>query len=271
MIKSVLPTIDRLAINQITTRTWSLTDAVKGYARHNIRSIAVWRDKLAETGIREAVKLVDNHGMRVVELTSVRIPVEPAATWSCDDVMRAFDEAASINAETLLILASPPAAVPSSTMLSVLAERLNEVIGRAPSGLDLVIEPLHPVFAADVSPLNTLRDALDLCDQVERLGVVVDTYNLWWDWDLKAQIIRAGPRLKGFHVADWLPGSLGNIRYDRGMMGDGCIDTRLIRHWMSDAGYRGPIQVEIFSENRWWKEEPDLVVRTCIDRFFKHC
>ena len=32
------------------------------------------------------------------------------------------------------------------------------------------------------------------------------------------------------------------------------------------AGYRGRCEVEILSAERWWKRDPDEVLRICIDR-----
>lgn len=269
---SVTADLQRLAINQVTTKQWALGDAIEGYARHGVHSMAIWRDKLAELGRPRAVQMLKDHAMRVVALTPVRVPVatEGPVQNAIDDILRAFDEAADIGAETLLMLASPPAVVPPAVMKQVLAERLNALKSRAPAGLQLVIEPLHPMQAAAVSPLTTLRDALDVCDQVDGLGVAVDVYNLWWDWDLERQIARAADRLKGFHVSDWLRDTT-DIPYDRGMMGDGCVDIRRIRGWMEGAGYRGAIEIEIFSQNNWWKRDPNEVVKTCIERVRTCC
>jgi sugar phosphate isomerase/epimerase len=265
--------IERLAINQITTKQWSLADAIRGYARHNVRSIAVWRDKLAELGRIEAKRMLADHGMRVIALTPARVPVaaDGSVQSAMDEALRAVDEAAEIGAESLLILAGPPSPATPAAMKQMLSERLEALVRRAPPTLQLVIEPLHPIYAATLSSLNTLRDAVDICDRVAGLGVAVDVHNLWWDWELESQIARAGSRLKAFHVSDWLRHTTGDIRYDRGMMGDGCIDIRRIRGAMDVAGYRGAIEVEIFSQNDWWTRDPDEVVKACVERFRTCC
>ena len=56
---------------------------------------------------------------------------------------------------------------------------------------------MHPMYCADRGCVNTLAQALDLCDELDRgasgaLGVAVDVYHVWWDPELKAQIERAG-------------------------------------------------------------------------------
>ena len=97
------------------------------------------------------------------------------------------------------------------------------------ANVPLAIEPLHPMYAADRACVNTLRQALDLCDAIDparsgMLGVAVDTYHVWWDCDVWPQIARAGKdRLLAFHVCDWLVPTK-DMLLDRGMMGDGVID-----------------------------------------------
>ena len=46
----------------------------------------------------------------------------------------------------------------------------------------LGIEPLHPMFCADRCVLVRLGDAVDLALQfpADTVGVVVNTYNVWW-------------------------------------------------------------------------------------------
>ena len=80
----------------------------------------------------------------------------------------------------------------------------------AGTGMRLAIEPLHPMYAADRSCVNTMAQALDICERLDpaqsgRIGVAVDVYHVWWDPALEAQIARAGAnRLLAFHICDWL-------------------------------------------------------------------
>jgi len=144
------------------------------------------------------------------------------------------------------------------------------------AGVPLAIEPLHPMYAADRACINTLAQALDLCDAVDPhseggLGVAVDVYHVWWDPQLAAQIKRAGKaRLLAFHICDWLVPTR-DLLNDRGMMGDGVIDLPRIRSWMEQAGYTGLHEVEIFSELDWWQRDADEVLETCKERHQQFC
>ena len=50
------------------------------------------------------------------------------------------------------------------------------------------------------------------------------------------------------------------------MPGDGCIDNRQIRTWMEKEGFKGPVEVEIFSAFDWWLRPADEMVKTICDR-----
>jgi len=154
---------------------------------------------------------------------------------------------------------------------------IGEVLDHARSvGVPLAIEPLHPMYCADRACVNTLAQALDLCDELDRngsgaIGVVVDAYHVWWDPLLKTQIERAGEkRLLAFHICDWLVPTT-DLLTDRGMMGDGVIDLPLMRTWMEEAGYRGFHEVEILSSGNWWRRDPDEVLATCRMRHQTAC
>ena len=60
--------VERLSLNQYTTRDWSLAEAVDGCARAGIASIGLWRDKIAEVGLDVAVALVRDAGLHVSSL-----------------------------------------------------------------------------------------------------------------------------------------------------------------------------------------------------------
>jgi sugar phosphate isomerase/epimerase len=102
--------------------------------------------------------------------------------------------------------------------------------------------------------------------------VAVDVYHVWWDPALVAQIGRAGRegRLLAFHVCDWLVPTR-DLLLDRGMMGDGVIELAHIRSWMEQAGYAGPVEVEIFSQEDWWKRPPAQTLAVCAQRLQTVC
>lgn len=270
--------IARLAINQVTTRPqWSLRQAIEGYARAGIRGIAIWPDKLAECGIRDAVALLSDHGMTVTGYCRGRMfaAAEPSERRRLmDENRRMLDEAAAIGARCLVsVVGGLPA---GSRDIAGTRERaregLFELLPHARAvGIPLGIEPIHPARAADVCCINTLAQANALCDALGAgTGIVADVYHIWWDPEVERGLARARGRILAFHLSDWLTPS-DDAPTGRGMMGDGVIELAKIRRWVEAAGYDGYCEVEIVSPQDWWRRPPEEVVETCIERFLTVC
>jgi sugar phosphate isomerase/epimerase len=196
-----------------------------------------------------------------------------------DDNRRAVDEACELQATCLvLVVGALPGALQGRAAHKNLALARSQVRDGVAALLEyararampLAIEPLHPMYAADRACVNTLEQALDLCDELDpaqagALGVAIDLYHVWWDPKLSAQIARAGKqRLLALHVCDWLTPTT-DLLNDRGMMGDGVIDIRQVRGWVEAQGFAGYSEVEIFS-HRWWQRSHDEILAACIDR-----
>jgi len=276
------PDPDLLSLNTATVReTWNLRQAIEGCIRQNIRGIAPWRDKLAEMGVKEAAKAIRESGLCVTGLC--RGGMFPALDRggrqaAIDDNRRAVDDAAVLGARCLVLVVGglPPGSKDLAGAREMVRDGIGETLDHARSaGVPLAIEPLHPMYCADRACVNTLAQALDLCDELDEggggLGVVVDAYHVWWDPRLRGQIERAGDkRLLAFHISDWLVPTT-DLLTDRGMMGDGVIDLPLLRHWMEEAGYRGFHEVEILSSRDWWRRDPAEVLATCRARHQTVC
>jgi len=272
-----------LSINTATVREkCNLRQVAEACRRHNIRGISPWRDKLAEVGAKEGARIIRDNGLTVTGLCRggfFPAPDRKGRQAAIDDNLRAIDEAATIEARCLVIVAGGLAKGSKDLggAREMIRDGLGAIFDHARScGVPIAIEPMHPMYAADRGCVNTLAHALDLCDELDgrngtAMGVAVDLYHVWWDPQLKAQIERAGEkRLMGFHLCDWLVPTT-DLLLDRGMMGDGVIDIPLVRSWMEAAGYHGMHEVEIFSKDNWWKKDPDEVLLTCKVRHESVC
>lgn len=275
---------NHLSINTATVRKqWKLDQIIDECARRDIRAISPWRDQVAEIGLEKTALLLKEAG--IVLSGYCRGGFYPAVDKNAlqtalVDNHRAIDEAKTLDAPCLvLVVGSLPGALDGKAAYIDIERARNEVRdGIAASleyarkvGMPLAIEPLHPMQAAERACVNTLEQALDLCDELDpqrtgMLGVALDAYHVWWDPKLQSQIARAGKeRLLAYHVCDWLTPTR-DLLSDRGMMGDGVIELKKLRSWVEAAGYTGFSEVEIFSELNWWKRPGEQVLDTCIER-----
>ncbi|MBG9387251.1 sugar phosphate isomerase/epimerase family protein [Caenimonas aquaedulcis] len=277
-----------LSINTATVRKsrgtdLPLPDIIEACVRRGIRAISPWRDQVAAAGLAEVSKLVKTHGLELSGYCRGGMfpAADPAGLRAADDDnRRAVDEAKELNAACLvLVVGGLPGALAGKAAhkdIALSRTQVHDGIARLleyarAAGMPLAIEPLHPMYAADRACINTMEQALDVCDALDpprtgALGVAVDVYHVWWDPKLQAQIARAGrERLLALHVCDWLTPTT-DLLNDRGMMGDGVIDIPRIRGWMEAQGFAGYSEVEIFSTGNWWLRDQGEVLDTCIQR-----
>ena len=264
--------LSRLSLNQRTTASWSLPDAIKGCLDAGLGGIGIWREQLAEVGLDDACRLVADSGLRVSSLCRGGFFTNPAEAATSEARNReAIDEAAALNAATLVLV--PGGLPPGDRDLEGARDRAARAIERLVPyahelGVTLGIEPMNPIYAADRGVISTLGQALDIaeCFDAADVGVVVDTFHLWWEPGVADQVQRAGPRIVSYQICDWITPLPADTLLARGMMGDGHIDFPAFTRSVARAGYRGDIEVEIFNADLW-AAPPAEVVATMAERY----
>ena len=261
----------QLSLNTITVRSLPIDRVITLAQEHGLGGVAPWRHQLDDGGAERVAKLVRDAGLRVSSLCRGGMFTSPDAAGraqAIEDNRRAIDEAATLGAESLVLVCGPVVDKDVQGSWQMVADGISAVAAdAADAGVQLAIEPLHPMMAADRSVVCRLADALDLADSSgPGLGVVVDAYHVWWDITLPVSIRRAGSRIAGVHVSDWVSPLTGGLLSGRGMIGDGVIDLTGMVAQCRAAGYSGLVEVEILSD-QWWATDPELTVSTLIVRF----
>ncbi|MFE7335550.1 sugar phosphate isomerase/epimerase family protein [Streptomyces griseus] len=271
--------LSRLSINQETLKQWSLPELTEGCVKAGIDKVGLWRAPVQEYGVERTARLLADAGIEVTSLCrggffTALDPAERAR--ALDDNRAAIDEAAGLSTDTLVLVSGglPPGSRDLHGARERVAEALAELAPYAAArGVRLAIEPLHPMYASDRCVVSTLAQALDLAERfpAEQVGVVVDTYHLWWDDRAPAQIARAGAggRIHSFQLADWITPLPAGVLLGRGQLGDGSVDFHAFRRWVEDAGFDGPIEVEIFNEALWARDGTEALAEV-VDRYVQH-
>jgi sugar phosphate isomerase/epimerase len=263
--------IERLSINQYTLKSCSIPEFLRACAEEEIQCVALWRDKVAETGIKRTVRILKETGIKLSSLC--RGGFFPAKTAelrqkNLEENYRAVEEAVALGCELLVLVSGGIENGDLGESRRSVMDGIEKLLPYAEqAGVKLGIEPLHPMFIAERSVIVTLGEANRIVAELSSssLGVVVDVYHVWWDPEIETEIARAAGHIFGFHLNDWIV-PLPDLLNGRGMMGDGVIPLKNLKEWIEKAGYEGPIEVEIFNE-RLWRMAPIDLLRLTKDRF----
>ena len=269
-----MDTLDRLAIHTMTTKPWDLPTACAKYAAAGVPGVGLWRQWLEGRPLAASRALLDDHGLKAVSLVrSGFYPYLNAAEKqaSLDDNRRALDEAAAVGAPQVVLVCGAKPELSLAENRRHITEGIAALVEHAQAaGVMLSIEPLHPMYADCRSAVNTIGQCNDMIDQIgeEWVGIAADVYHIWWDPRLEVEVQRAGRRIIGFHVCDWMTPTADMLN-DRGLMGEGCIDNRGIRQLVESTGFDGPIEVEVFS-TRHWATDQDAYLEKIITAYREH-
>lgn len=269
----------RLSINQATIKYAGLEEALRVTADAGIASIGLWREPVNEVGLDVAARMLNDSGLRFS--THCRggfftLPDGQAREDALDDNRRAIDETAALAAAgaagstAVLVLVAGGLPHGSRDLIGA-RERVRDAIGvLAPhaqaAGVTLAIEPLHPMYASDRAVVSTLGQALDIAADFDPavVGTAVDTFHVWWDPQVLAQIARAGRegRIATYQVCDWKTPLAADVLLSRHYPGEGVIDFGSLTRAVVATGYDRDIEVELFNEQVWATDPSEVVRRT---------
>lgn len=270
---------DRLSINQATIKYADLTTALRVTADAGVEAIGLWREPVAEVGLERSARLLADSGLRFSTYCRggfFTVPEGAERRASIDENRRAIDETAALAAAgaagstAVLVLVAGGLPAGSRDLVGArdrVAEALGELVPHArAAGVTLAIEPLHPMYAADRAVVSTLGQALDLAEPFapEEVGVALDTFHVWWDPQLFAQIERAGAsgRIATYQVCDWRAPLEADVLLSRHYPGEGVIDFEAITRAVVATGYDRDVEVEIFNQAVWDADPAAVVART---------
>jgi sugar phosphate isomerase/epimerase len=265
----------RLSLNTATCKPYTLAECVAAAQDAGLGAVGPWRDRVQEVGAATAAAMIADAGLRVSSLCRggfITARDDEVAERALADNRLAIDEAATLGTrELVMVVGGLPAAYGLMGMSHTpaddtdknlvaarqrVADRIGQLVPYArDKGVRLALEPMNPLFTADRGVLTTIGQSLDMAADhpADAVGVVVDTYHVWWDPDLEASIARAGRegRISSYQICDWTLPLAANTLNSRGFPGDGYIDFPTITQWVVAAGYTGDIEVEIFNSDIW--------------------
>ena len=156
----------RLSINSATTKKWTLAQVVEGCVNAGIPAIGPWRDRVEEAGLDKAARLIKDAGLRVSSLCRggflTAADAEGQAAALADNRAAILEAVALDTRELFLVVGGlAPGEKDVVAARQRVADRLADLVPFAEeNGVRLVLEPLHPMYAADRALISTLGQAV---------------------------------------------------------------------------------------------------------------
>jgi sugar phosphate isomerase/epimerase len=259
----------KLSLSTISTVNAAFEEDVAAYAAAGFDGIGIWEMKLPEDDganvarLREAGLAVANCIPTVPSILQLRLPemegpADPAERIAA--LCASMRRLAAYQPASVLCLTGPVGDLEPAQARRVVIDGLRQVAAAArEAGVRFGLEPATPRQLDTVSFVNSVEDAVTLLEEaeVEDVGIMVDTYNLWHEEP--RSLARVAELVTGLHVADE-PAEAG--RTDRVLPGEG--GTRSAEHVraLAEAGWEGFLDVEIFSTpERFWGLPVDEAAR----------
>jgi sugar phosphate isomerase/epimerase len=244
---------------------------LKAVASSGAKGVGVWTERLDGLTPKAAGDRIHDLGLEIsgVNRGGFFTGTPNGRHHAIEETKRQIEMTAEMGAQTLVI-------VPGG--LSVDTRNIDDARAMVTDGLgavadfarahsvQLALEPFNPALSAARGDVNTLDLALDMCEpHANHVGVVTDIFHVWWDPGVLRAIERAGPRIFGHHLCDWKLDTVDPFA-DRGVMGDGVADVPGLTAAVINAGYRGWMEVEIFSRNHLWVMEAEAIATLCLQK-----
>lgn len=269
-----LPLERRFAVSQLTTLRWGLTEALLGFRRCGIPAIGLHFDRLKRLGLEHALDLVQQSGLMVSTCGWIG-GFTGGLEREWDEVLaegRLLLWAASrVDAQAVTVVTGPQQMHIRTHARRLVRTALQELAPVAATyGVQLALQPMHPVCGPEWTFLHTLDDALSLLDEVAHpwVGLAYSPYHLWEEPDLLARLPSFADRIASVHFSD----RSGRPRdsNDRVLPGDGRIPLAEHVAALEGAGYRGLYELDPWSRDLW-NRPPYGLIADCRRRFERLC
>ena len=252
-----------LAVHTLTTKPWSITECIEGYARRGIGGISVWRETVEGDDLGTVRKQIADAGLTGISYVRGGFftgLTEGDRAKAIEENRQVLREAEALGLPMIVLVCGATVGQGPRENFSQIRDGIGAIAEEAREmGIRLAVEPLHPVYAGDRSGICSLAMANDLCEELAlpNVGVAVDVYHVWWELDLEQQLERCARngRLDAYHICDFKPDQ-EHVLFDRGIMGEGCVQLEEIDAWVRENGFGGMREVEIFSA-KWWERDQE--------------
>ncbi len=272
----------RLAISSICLPDESFESEVERIARSGLGGLGLWELKIPDHGIPEVKAHLDAHGISVANVVPIgntifpgRSYPEPADPRDRIEALRTrIARLAPLEPGSVVVVSGPMPEIDPARFFETCAWALLELSEAArDEGVALALEPIRPLKPADNCPIPTIAAAIELLESAgaKDAGILVDSWHVGPDPEMRDQIIRNRDRIVGAHLADRRPGATSDR--DRSLPGEGQGESAALVAVLDEIGFDGLLDIEILSDDGRLVErvEPPCLWQLDPDEFVERC
>jgi sugar phosphate isomerase/epimerase len=269
----------RYSVSEVTTFHSTFDEDLANYRAGGAEGIGIWEFKLPEGDDANSVAKLRDSGLKATTCIAGCFTVYPIPLEGPNDPKERVDALcasirrfAPFEPEVLLVVTGYPGDVPAGEARRVIVDgfrRAAKVAGEY--GLTIGVEPLHREVYAKWSTIGDIPATLELLEEIgePNTSVMLDVYHVHDTDDVLSHIVANADRIApSVHICDWRAETRSD--FDRVLPGDGIIDLPALFGALDAGGWKGWVDLEIFSddgsftdmpfEDSLWKEDPVSVV-----------
>lgn len=248
----------RFSISQITTLTQGFDEDLRVYREAGVDGIGIWELKLPERDDAETAEAIREGGLEVTNCVA-RVPsILPLPLMEgpsdpeerIDALCASMHRLAAFEPQSVAFLTGSATGLEPQRAREQVVGGLRTIAGEAArAGVRVGLEPINRIGGDDWTIVNSISEATELLADAGQpeLGILFDLWHLWNTRTLFDDIENQAGRFVGVHVSDWREPTRGWA--DRVLPGDGVADVPRILGALERAGWDGPFDLEIFSDN----------------------
>jgi sugar phosphate isomerase/epimerase len=246
------------SISAVSTLTASFAEDLDAYRAAGADGIGIWELKLPAGEDERSLELVRASGLEVTNcvplvpsilpLPHIDGPVDPRER--VEAICASIRRLAAFSPRSVVCLTGPAWERSEAEARRLVLDGLRR-IGREAraNGVRIGLEPFQRLGAEQWALATSIAEAVELLDAAAEpaLGLTFDIWHLWNSETLHEDLREHGDLIVAVHVNDWRDPTRGWA--DRVLPGDGVAGVPAILASLDAAGWRGPYDLEVFSDN----------------------
>jgi sugar phosphate isomerase/epimerase len=246
------------SISAVSTLNASFGDDLSAYRAAEADGIGIWELKLPAGEDERSLELVHESGLEVTNcvplvpsilpLPLIDGPVDPRER--IEAICASIRRLAPFSPRSVVCLTGPALERSDAEARRIVVDGLRRIGREAKAnGVRVGLEPFQRIGAEQWAIATSLAEAVDLVEEAAEpaLGITFDVWHLWNDESLYDDIRDYAGLFAAVQVNDWREPTRGWA--DRVLPGEGVAGVPEILASLEAAGWSGPYDLEVFSDN----------------------